>query len=62
VESNEKDLYPDDLTDRKIYDTPIGPVCMSRREYEDYQDQLALRKGRQDNKEDHGEEEHIQKD
>lgn len=34
---------PDDLTDRQIYNTPIGPVCMSRREYEDYQDQRAMR-------------------
>ncbi len=35
--------YPDDLTDRQIYNMPIGPVCMSRREYEDYQDQRAMR-------------------
>jgi len=35
--------YPDELTDRQIYNTPIGPVCMSKREYQDYQDQLAMR-------------------
>lgn len=35
--------YAGDLTDRQIYDTSIGPVCMSKREYQDYQDQLVMR-------------------
>jgi len=34
--------YPEELTDRQIYNTPIGPVCMSKREYQDYKDQLAI--------------------
>ena len=27
---------PEELTDRAIYDTPIGPVCMSKAEHEEY--------------------------
>ena len=37
-----------DLTDRRIVSTPIGPVCMSRTEYELYQQELALRKAREE--------------
>ena len=32
-----------DLADRQIYNTSIGPVCMSQKEYQEYQDQLAKR-------------------
>ena len=38
------DSGPRELTDRQIVNTPIGPVCMSRKEYQDYQDQLEKRK------------------
>ena len=33
-----------DLTDRRIVSTPIGPVCMSRTEYAMYREALALRR------------------
>ncbi len=33
----------DDLTDRQVYETPIGPVCMSKREYADYLEEKAMR-------------------
>lgn len=33
-----------ELTDRKVYDTPIGPVCMSRTEHEEYMEEQELRK------------------
>ncbi len=33
-----------ELTDRKVYDTPIGPVCMSRTEHEKYMEEQELRK------------------
>ena len=33
-----------ELTDRKVYDTPIGPVCMSRTEQEKYMEEQELRK------------------
>lgn len=45
----EEHSYPEDLTDRQVYDTSIGPVCMSKREYQDYQDQLAIRQMNQEN-------------
>lgn len=35
---------PKELADREIVNTPIGPVCMSRTEYETYREELALRK------------------
>lgn len=33
-----------ELTDRKVYDTPIGQVCMSRTEHEKYMEEQELRK------------------
>ncbi len=32
-----------DLNDRQYYETPIGLVCMSRHEFEDYQEELMMR-------------------
>lgn len=32
-----------DLTDRQVYETPIGPVCMSKKEYEDYLEAKAMK-------------------
>ncbi|MEE3480961.1 MAG: pseudouridine synthase [Lachnospiraceae bacterium] len=32
-----------DLTDRQVYETPIGPVCMSKKEYEDYLEAREMR-------------------
>lgn len=43
----EKPTAPQELTDREIVNTPIGPVCMSRTEYEMYQEQLELRRLRE---------------
>lgn len=36
---------PPELTDRQIYDTPIGPVCMSKAEHEAYLEEQEMRKG-----------------
>lgn len=33
-----------ELTDRQVYDTPIGPVCMSKTEHEAYLEEVELRK------------------
>lgn len=33
-------LREDDLTDRKVYQTRIGPVCMSKAEHEEYLQKL----------------------
>lgn len=33
-----------ELADRKVYDTPIGPVCMSKTEHEAYLEEVELRK------------------
>lgn len=30
-----------DITDRQIYETSIGPVCMSKTEYTMYQEEMA---------------------
>lgn len=38
---------PPELTDREIYNTPIGPVCMSKTEHEAYLEELELRKLKQ---------------
>ena len=38
-----KDSHPEDLTDRQIYNTAIGPVCMSKKEFQDYQELLERR-------------------
>jgi putative RNA 2'-phosphotransferase len=35
-----------ELTDRQIYDTPIGPVCMSKTEHEMYLEEAELRRAR----------------
>ena len=43
--------YPEELTDRQVYDTPIGPVCMSKREYQDYQDLRAMQQPDQEKSE-----------
>ncbi len=48
-------IYPEELTDRQVYDTPIGPVCMSKREYQDYQDRVAMRQTDRDKDESHDE-------
>ncbi len=34
---------PEELSDRRLVDTPIGPVCMSRVEYEMYREELEKR-------------------
>lgn len=34
-----------DITDRQIYETLIGPVCMSKTEYTMYQEEMAKRIG-----------------
>lgn len=38
---------PEELTDREIVNTAIGPVCMSRTEYEMYRTELELRRARE---------------
>lgn len=35
---------PPELTDRQIYDTPIGPVCMSVTEHEAYLEEVEIQK------------------
>ncbi|MDD6351032.1 MAG: hypothetical protein PUG16_01370 [Lachnospiraceae bacterium] len=35
---------PPELGDRQYYDTPIGPVCMSKTEHEAYLEELKNRK------------------
>lgn len=44
LEILKNDEAPEELTDREVYNTPIGPVCMSRTEYEAYVEERALRK------------------
>ena len=34
-----------DITDRQIYETSIGPVCMSKTEYAMYREEMAMRIG-----------------
>lgn len=34
---------PKELTDRQVYNTPIGPVCMSKAEHEEYVEEAELR-------------------
>ena len=41
---------PAELTDRQMVNTPIGPVCMSRAEYEMYRQELELRRAREQSK------------
>ena len=41
---NSRPEAPSALVDRKIYDTPIGPVCMSRAEHEAYMEEMERRK------------------
>ncbi len=38
---------PPELGDRKIYDTPIGPVCMSKTEHEAYMEERRIRESRE---------------
>ncbi|MCI6786375.1 hypothetical protein NE586_05920 [Gemmiger formicilis] len=40
----ERPTAPKELTDRCMVSTPIGPVCMSRVEYEMYREELERRK------------------
>lgn len=35
---------PAELTDRKMYDTPIGQVCISKTEHEAYLEEVEMRK------------------
>lgn len=35
---------PPELGDREVYNTPIGPVCMSRTEHEAYLEELEWQK------------------
>lgn len=44
VKEAEKKAAPPELTDREIYNTPIGPVCMSKTEHEAYLEELEIRK------------------
>lgn len=46
LNDEEKVKAPKELTDRKIYNTPIGPVCMSKTEHEEYLEELELRNNR----------------
>ena len=41
---NSRPEAPSALADRKIYDTPIGPVCMSRAEHEAYMEEMERQK------------------
>ena len=36
---------PKDITDRQIYETSIGPVCMSKTEYAMYQEEMVKKIG-----------------
>ena len=36
---------PKEITDRQIYETTIGPVCMSKTEYAIYKEEMAKRIG-----------------
>ena len=36
---------PKEIADRQIYETSIGPVCMSKTEYAMYQEEMAKRMG-----------------
>lgn len=38
---------PPELGDRKIYDTPIGPACMSKIEHEAYMEERRIRESRE---------------
>lgn len=38
---------PPELGDRMIYDTPIGPVCMSKTEHEAYMEERRIRESRE---------------
>lgn len=40
---------PPELSDREIYNTPIGPVCMSKTEHEAYLEEKARRERQQKN-------------
>jgi hypothetical protein len=58
MKGTEKKLYdaqeqevPPELSDRKIYNTPIGPVCMSKTEHEAYLEEKARRERQQKNQE-----------
>lgn len=39
----QKSYEPAELTDREIYETEIGPVCMSRTEQQMYEKELENR-------------------
>lgn len=38
---------PREPGDRQIYDTPIGPVCMSKAEHEAYLEERSMRESRE---------------
>lgn len=38
---------PKEIADRQIYETSIGPVCMSKTEYAMYQEEMAKKIGNQ---------------
>lgn len=44
IDENGKPSAPPELTDRQIYETPIGPVCMSKTEHEMYLEEAELRR------------------
>lgn len=41
--ADKKPNEPKELTDRQVYNTPIGPVCMSKAEHEEYLEEQELR-------------------
>lgn len=43
---NSPNQIPPELDDRQYYDTPIGPVCMSKTEHEAYLEELESREGK----------------
>ncbi len=56
MEEKEKNLcnaqereVPPELSDREIYNTPIGPVCMSKTEHEAYLEEKARRERQRKN-------------
>jgi hypothetical protein len=44
LEKEIENKIPPELDDRQYYDTPIGPVCMSKSEHEAYLEELKNRK------------------
>lgn len=42
-----KNEAPTELADREIYDTPIGPICMSKAEHEAYLEEKEMKSGKE---------------